>query len=380
MNPLKIKTPPATATRDVFFMTTALNLAAQGRWTTRPNPCVGCVIVQNNEIIGEGHHQQAGAPHAEVFALRQAGLRAKGATLYVTLEPCNHYGRTPPCTEQIIAAGIRRVVAASVDPNPLVAGIGIARLRDAGIHVDVGCQQAEAQALNIGFITRMTQKRPFVSLKLAATLDGRTALANGASKWITSIAARQDVQQHRAASCAILTGADTLLADDSALTVRPQELPETIATDFLKAIFKQPWRLFTDSQNRIPSTANIYKHAGRIIRISNSDNPDFSIHDNLWNLPKTAQGHTDLKALLKVLGQAQCNRLWIECGATLAGVFIQEKLVDEIIVYIAGKLMGQHARPLVHLNPIAHMQDTSNLVLQDLKRIGNDVKLTYTLE
>ncbi len=358
----------------------ALTLAQKGIWTTAPNPCVGCVIVKNERIIGQGYHAQAGAPHAEVFALKQAGDGAKGASLYVTLEPCSHYGRTPPCVNAIIQAGITAVFIAHEDPNPQVSGQGIQQLREAGIQVHIGCLEKQARQLNAGFMTRMTRSRPWIRIKLASSIDGRTALANGKSQWITQNKARADVQSYRAQSDAILTGADTILADDPALNVRLHELPTAIATQLSQTHFRQPWRFFTDSHHRVPLNANIYQHQGQVIRLCTHDQEHVKVEENHWFLPKTPTAKIDLQAFVQQLGIAQCNNLWVESGATLAGALIEQKLFDEIILYLAPKLIGHTGRPLVHLPEIQHIQETIELNIKDIQLVGEDIKIVFTCD
>lgn len=356
---------------DIFYMQKALALAERGRWTCAPNPAVGCVIVNQQRIVGEGYHKRAGEPHAEVFALAQAKQQAKGATLYVTLEPCSHFGRTPPCSRQIIAAGVQRVVIATSDPNPLVSGRGINHLLEAGIQVDCGCLEDAAIAMNTGFMTRMTQGRPRITLKLAATLDGRTALENGQSQWITSVQARQDVHRHRARSNAILTGADTVIVDNPRLTARYAPFQDQL---------QQPWRFVLDSRYRTSTSAKIFQQPGRTICVRTGVNKTFHADDAQWYFPKNAQGKIDLHAMMQYLGQVEINDLWVECGATLAGVLIREGLVDALIVYLAPKLMGHFGAPLVKLPVIESMKEMIHLHTHRVERIGNDIKITYTLE
>ncbi len=361
---------------DHLYMSRALQLAAQGRFTTSPNPNVGCVIVKNGVIIGEGFHRKAGEPHAEVHALRAAGDNACGATAYVTLEPCSHFGRTPPCADALVAAGVTRVVAAMEDPNPQVSGWGMRRLADAGVEVHVGLQQAQAEALNSGFIKRMKTGLPYVRLKLAASLDGRTALANGESQWITSPAARADVQRLRAQSSAILTGADTVLVDDPSLNVRWEQLTPSVQTIYPAEDVRQPIRIIVDSQCRIESSARLFSIPGEIWLARSKEQGQWpeSVHQVL--VPQAASGKLNLLQLMKTLAQRNINDLWVEAGASLAGALINAGLVDELIVYLAPKLMGNTARGLVNLPEFQHMTDVADWQWQDVRKIGDDVRLT----
>ena len=347
---------------DVKYMTRALQLAEQGLWTTDPNPRVGCVIVKDGEIVGEGWHHKAGDFHAEINALRMAGEKSKNSTVYVTLEPCCHFGRTPPCSQALISAGVSRVVAAMVDPNPKVAGQGLAQLQAAGIETESGVLQAQAEALNIGFIKRMREKLPFVRLKLAMSLDGRTAMKNGESQWITSSEARADVQQWRARSSASLTGINTILADDPALTVR------------LPNVSRQPLRVILDSQLRISPHAKIFKENGR--------NLILTAKETSLNFPSTEIKQVSLKdnrlnllEVCKTLAEKEVNELFIECGATLAGAFISEKLVDELILYVAPTFLGDQARGLLQLPQLIHLQDRINFQIKEIRHIGKDLRL-----
>ena len=359
---------------DHRHMAMALELARQGRYTTDPNPCVGCVIVQNNQIVGTGYHHQAGAAHAERLALAEAGTRAHGATAYVTLEPCCHQGRTPPCIDALITAGIQRVLVAMQDPNPQVAGQGIQALRAAGITTDVGLLETEARALNPGFIQRMTQQKPFVRLKLAMSLDGRTAMANGESQWITGPAARKDVQHLRATSSAILTGIGTVLADDPALTVRLSDIPT------LDGSIRQPLRIVLDSQARIPINAQLLQRNTLVVtgpQISSTTRQVLrSTGAELLSLPLHQQ-RISLPHLIPQLVQRELNTLLIECGATLAGAALQANIVDELIVYLAPCLLGDQARGLVSLPGLTQLADRLDFKLIDSQPIGTDIRLTF---
>lgn len=356
---------------DLRFMAEAIRLARQGRYTTQPNPRVGCVLVKDGIVVGEGYHARAGGPHAEIVALRQAGYRAFGATAYVTLEPCAHHGRTPPCANELVIAGIKRVVAASLDPNPLVAGKGVQILRDAGISVDVGALEADARALNPGFLRRIGGGLPWVRVKLAASLDGRTAMANGDSKWITGPEARRDVQRWRALSSAIVTGVGTVLADDPSLTVRPDDWSDWGHGDVVP-----PWRVVLDKEFRTPPSAQLFRHPGRVI-IAGVAAPlqrQAALKDagaELWQLPAGREGRVDLKALLKRLAEAGANEVLVEAGATVAGAFAREGLADEFILYTAPVVLGSAGRPLLEW-PLQSMRDQRRFVVTDTRQVGND--------
>ncbi len=349
---------------DRLHMARALQLAARGLTTTSPNPRVGCVIVRDGIVIGEGWHERAGTPHAEVHALKQAGAAARGATVYVTLEPCSHHGRTPPCAEALIDAGVARVVAAMTDPNPLVAGGGIGMLTLAGITAEVGLMEAEARALNPGFVSRMTRQRPWVRLKTASTLDGKTALANGASQWITGEAARADVQRLRARACAILTGSGTVLADNPRLNVRDLD------------IGRQPLRVVVDSNLRTPAGAAILPalvvchHAGPARRAALEQ-----AGAEVIELPG-ADGRVDLPALLALLAQHGVNELHVEAGAALNGALIKAGLIDEWVAYMAPMVVGDAARGLFAMPPLVALADAARFKLADVRQIGGDLRLT----
>jgi diaminohydroxyphosphoribosylaminopyrimidine deaminase/5-amino-6-(5-phosphoribosylamino)uracil reductase len=309
-------------------MARALQLARLGMYSTSPNPRVGCIVVNGGEIVGEGWHQKAGEGHAEVNALRDAGERALGATAYVTLEPCSHFGRTPPCAQGLINAGIARVVGATTDPNPHVAGRGYQMLRDAGIKVIESCLAEEAEALNIGFMQRMRTGMPYVRAKLAHSLDGRTAMASGQSQWITGPQARQDVQRLRARSCAIITGVDSVLIDNPSMTVRPDET----AIEQPSRLWRQPLRVVIDGQNRLPADAKLLQQHGDIL---------------------------------------------LESGARLAGAFAAHNLINELVLYCAPTLLGSDARPLLSLD-FSDMSQQIRWHWQDVRMVGNDLRLTLT--
>ncbi|WP_116473797.1 bifunctional diaminohydroxyphosphoribosylaminopyrimidine deaminase/5-amino-6-(5-phosphoribosylamino)uracil reductase RibD [Zobellella maritima] len=362
--------------QDARWMARALELARLGRFTTSPNPAVGCVLVQDDELVGEGFHQQAGGPHAEVFALREAGHRARGATAYVTLEPCSHHGRTPPCAQGLIDAGVARVVAAMVDPNPQVAGRGLSMLRDAGIQAQHGLMAAEAARLNTGFIHRMQTGRPRVTVKLASSLDGRTALANGQSKWITGPDARRDVQKHRALSCALLSGADTVLTDNASLNVRWQELPVSLCGDYPQDRLRQPLRVIIDGQNRLTPDLALFNIPSPILLIRGAVTGGLPKWVEECSLPRGEDGKVRLDALLDELGRRQINSLWVEAGARLCGALLTQGLVDELILYQAPKLMGHPARGLFELPEFEAMAQVPELSFSDCRRLGPDIKIT----
>lgn len=353
-----------TAT-DYLLMARALRLAERGTYTTKPNPMVGCVIAHGEEVVGEGWHQRAGEPHAEVFALRAAGERAKGATAYVTLEPCAHTGRTGPCADALIAAGVGKVIAAMRDPFPQVDGAGFDKLRAAGIEVRSGLMQAQARQLNRGFLSRLERGRPWVRVKLGASLDGRTAMANGDSKWITGEAARRDVHRWRARAGAILTGANTVLADDPLLTVRFED----------ETAFVAPMRVVLD-----PGLATVARG-----RVREGDAPTLYLHAPDAKPPRglTLQhaavplrtGALDLQAVMALLAERQVNEVHVETGATLAGALLGADLVDELLLYVAPVLLGAEARPLFAGLGIHDMAQRLSLTLVDSRRIGDDLRL-----
>jgi diaminohydroxyphosphoribosylaminopyrimidine deaminase/5-amino-6-(5-phosphoribosylamino)uracil reductase len=363
--------------QDRCWMARAIQLAAKGRYTTHPNPRVGCVLVRDGDIVGEGFHVRAGEGHAEVNALRMAGDRAVGATAYVTLEPCSHHGKTPPCAEALVQARVARVVSAMVDPNPQVAGRGIKRLRSAGIEASSGLLETEAKALNPGFIKRMEQGLPYIRVKTASSLDGRTAMQSGESQWITGAAARSDVQRLRAQSSVIVTGIDSILHDDSSLTVRADELQLDNAAEIVQ---KQPLRVVLDSQLRMPLNAKILRQPGRtlIATVSHDAGKTGALIQAGAEVVQLSavQGHVSIKALLEhLVAVEQCNELLIETGAKLAGAFIRAGVVDELVVYQAMTLMGSDARPMYAL-PYAKMDEQIRLQLLDSRMLGDDLRLS----
>jgi diaminohydroxyphosphoribosylaminopyrimidine deaminase/5-amino-6-(5-phosphoribosylamino)uracil reductase len=384
---------------DHLHMAHALRLAGRGLYTTQPNPRVGCVIAHGDEVVGTGWHQRAGEPHAEVFALREAGGRARGATAYVTLEPCAHHGRTPPCADALVAAGVARVVIAAEDPFPQVAGRGIGKLRAAGIAVDAGLLRDEARELNIGFFSRIERGRPFVRVKLAMSLDGRTALANGASKWITGAAARADVQRWRARSSAILTGSGTVLADDPRLTVRLGEGPprlvlgtppsfqrklESSASDAsadesltVGEAPRSPLRVILDRRLRTPSGSHVLD--GSVPTLLLHGSVAITTDERFAHVERAVvaehDGMLDLPAALALLAERGCNELHVEAGPTLCGALFAQGLADELLLYVAPVLLGDAARPLLRLPALDDMADRWRLRVVEQRSVGPDWRL-----
>jgi len=360
---------------DEYNLRHCLLLAEAGRYSCRPNPVVGCVIVKDGAIVGEGWHHVAGQAHAEVLALQQAGDLARGATVYVSLEPCVHHGRTGPCTEALLHAGIARLVYAMEDPNPLVAGKGLARLREAGVVVDGPVLQAEAAALNPGFSKRMTRGLPDVRCKVGMSLDGRTAMASGESQWITGAAARHEVHQWRARSCAILTGIGTLLHDDPALTAR---------LDNYNGL--QPLRVIADTEGRTPPAAQTLQLPGKVVLACGPDAAAYLQQHEVCGSGLQADctvmpvpllnGKLNLKTLLQQLASdLQCNEVWVEAGPTLVGALLQAGLVDELVTYIAPALLGERARPLAALPGLDRLADKVSLHFVDVAMVGEDCRI-----
>ena len=356
-------------------MRRALTLAERGLYTTMPNPRVGCVIVRDGEIVGEGAHLRAGQHHAEVDALRQAGDLARGADVYVTLEPCSHYGRTPPCANALIQAGVKRVFAAMQDPNPDVAGSGLKLLEAAGIEVHAGLLQPEAEALNPGFISRMSHGMPYVRSKIAASLDGRTALANGVSQWITGEAARADVQHWRARSCAILTGSATVLHDDPQMTVRSLD------------IGRQPLRVVADSQLAISPHARILADGNALVVYASDPHGKAEVLRaaglELLHLPEPAgasnSGRVCLSSLLRALAVRGINEVLVEAGEALNGALLQHGLLDECLFYYAPVIMGSSARGMFAMPALTEMAQRQSLELVDIRRVGTDLRVQARL-
>ncbi|WP_460046714.1 bifunctional diaminohydroxyphosphoribosylaminopyrimidine deaminase/5-amino-6-(5-phosphoribosylamino)uracil reductase RibD [Pseudomonas sp. S2_H01] len=364
--------PTEQSVLDAAYMARALELARKGVYSTHPNPRVGCVIVRDGEVVGEGWHVRAGEPHAEVHALRQAGDKAKGATAYVTLEPCSHHGRTPPCADALVNAGVARVVAAMQDPNPDVAGRGLLRLMSAGIAVQSGVLEGEARALNKGFLKRMEHGLPYVRVKLAMSLDGRTAMASGESQWITGPEARSAVQRLRAQSSVVLTGADTVLADNARLTVRPDELGLNAELTAL-AVTRPPLRVLVDGRLRVPLDAPFFKAGSALVVTCAAASARERYHEEgheMLALPSSG-GHVDLRKLLVELASRGVNDVLVEAGPKLAGAFTRLGLVDEFQIFVAGKFMGSSARPLLDL-PLAQMSEALELKIIEMRAVGND--------
>lgn len=366
---------------DFEFMAKAIQLAKLGQYTTPPNPTVGCLIANaKGQVLGQGWHQKAGTGHAEVFALEQAGDKAKGATAYVTLEPCSHFGKTPPCADALIKAGIARVVVAMVDPNPIVSGSGLEKLNAAGIHVEQGLLQTQAEQLNRGFIKRMRTGKPWVTVKLAASLDGKTALNNGLSQWITGPLARQDVQRHRALSCAILSGSGTVMADNPSLNVRYAEL-NLSAEVLTEKNLRQPLRVILDGRNQLPNSLTCLqpqnnKPAGNVLLINGQASKNqFSAQVSQWQAPFKGN-KLDLISVMKHLGDLQLNNIWVEAGAKLAGALLENNLIDELILYQAPKLIGGAGQNLFDMLPITKMQDVVSVSWTDIRQVGEDIKMT----
>lgn len=350
-------------------MVQAIRAAVRGVTTTHPNPRVGCVIARDGQVVSEGFHEFAGGPHAEVNALNEARDAAQEATVYVTLEPCSHEGRTPPCADALIDAGVRRVVVAMVDPNPQVAGSGIARLREAGIQVDVGLLETESRRLNPGFIKRMETGRPFVRVKIAASMDGRTATVSGESQWITGKVARADVQHWRSTSSGILTGIGTVLADDPSLNVR------------LENTARQPERLIVDTKLRTPANAKTLGLEGNVRIFHADDNADNAAlleaaGATLSRLPKNSQGRVDLALMLDQLGELEHNEIWVEAGPGLTGALLAEDLVDEILLYQAPVFLGHEAKPLAEIPGLDKLDDRLRFAVNDVSQVGNDLRMT----
>ncbi len=351
---------------DHIHMAHALRLAERGLYTTTPNPRVGCVIVRDDRVIAEGYHERAGLPHAEVVALSATGERARGATAYVSLEPCSHHGRTPPCADALIQAGVARVVAAMEDPNPQVKGQGLARLRAAGIETACGLLEGEARELNIGFVSRMTRGRPWLRIKTAASLDGRTALNNGVSQWITSEAARRDGHRWRARSCAVMVGVGTLLADNPRLTVRDV------------ASSRQPLRIVVDRDLQIPLDAAVLEGGNALVATAQRHNEKTAQLEErgvtVVHIPGP-NGKVDLAALMRELAGRELNEVLVESGNRLNGALLQAGVVDELIVYLAPHLLGDSARGMFDLGVLTALDQRRELDVREVRRIGPDLRI-----
>jgi diaminohydroxyphosphoribosylaminopyrimidine deaminase / 5-amino-6-(5-phosphoribosylamino)uracil reductase len=355
---------------DHAFMSRALQLAQRGLYTTTPNPRVGCVVVRDGQIVGEGWHERAGEAHAEVVALRAAGEKAKGASAYVSLEPCSHHGRTPPCADALVAAGVARVVAAMQDPNPKVAGAGLEHLRAAGIETLEGLLEEQARETNVGFVSRMLRGRPWLRVKVAASLDGRTALANGTSQWITGPEARRDGHRWRARSCAVMAGIGTLLADDPRLTVREVETS------------RQPARIVVDRYLRLPATARVLE-GGNVLVFAAVEDPHkirqlAQAGAEVVVLPD-AQGKVDLLRMLEELGRREMNEILSESGSRLNGALLRAGLVDELVLYFAPHLLGDTARGMFDLGQLTTLDQRVDLQVADVTPIGPDLRVIARL-
>ncbi|MGC2518650.1 MAG: bifunctional diaminohydroxyphosphoribosylaminopyrimidine deaminase/5-amino-6-(5-phosphoribosylamino)uracil reductase RibD [Burkholderiales bacterium] len=351
---------------DHRFMQQALELAARGLYTTTPNPRVGCVIVKDGDVVGTGWHEKAGQQHAEVLALSEAGARARGATLYLNLEPCSHYGRTPPCADAIVAAGVARVVASMRDPNPKVAGGGFVKLRAAGMRVESGLMEEEARELNIGFAARMARGRPWVRMKIAASLDGRTALANGKSQWITGEAARADGHRWRARACAVLTGVGTVRDDDPQLNVRGIETP------------RQPLRIVVDSKLEISPAARLLKGGQALVVGAVNDAKKIAALEAAGAevaLIPNERGKVELFELMQELARREFNEIHVEAGAKLNGSLLQAGVVDELLVYLAPSLIGDSGRGMFYLPELTGLSQATPLTIRGVERIGADLRI-----
>lgn len=361
----------SNADADSVFMQHALNLAENGLYTTAPNPAVGCVLVKEGRVVAEGWHEYAGGPHAEVVALRAAGEQAKGCVAYVSLEPCSHYGRTGPCADALITAGVTRVVCAMLDPNPLVAGNGLARLREAGIETRTDVLKAEAEQLNRGFLKRMRTGLPFVTVKLGMSLDGRTALANGVSQWITSEAARHDVQFLRARTQAIITGSGTQVADNPKLTVRINDADWPNGQR--PARYQPPLRVLLDSQARLAAKAHLCDGSASTLVIHRAKRPaSWPVH--IESLPWPS---IDVVEVLRELARRGINEVLVEAGPTLSGAFVAQGLADQLVCYVAPLAMGNLAKAALNLPEFTQIADSPRFTLADCRQIGEDLRLTY---
>lgn len=355
---------------DHQYMAHAIRLARKGLYTTHPNPRVGCVIVNDGDIVGEGWHEKTGEPHAEIHALKQAGKKAQGATVYVTLEPCSHQGRTPPCADALIKAGVAKVVVAMEDPNPQVSGSGLKKLSDAGIVVESGILEQEAKSLNQGFIKRMSKGLPFVRAKLAMSLDGRTAMPSGESQWITGEAARLDVQKLRAESSVIMTGSGTVLADDPSLNVRLS------AAELGVNAIRQPLRVIVDNHLSCPQDAKMFGLAGQNLIFTATSSGHWQ-KDNVEIVQIDATSNrVDLREVMRFLAKREINEVHLEAGSVLSGAMLEAGLIDEIIIYMAPHIMGDEAKGLFHLPAIKNMEQRLGLEIKDIRPIGKDWRIT----
>ncbi|MDT0628831.1 bifunctional diaminohydroxyphosphoribosylaminopyrimidine deaminase/5-amino-6-(5-phosphoribosylamino)uracil reductase RibD [Alteromonas sp. W364] len=388
---------PQFSASDAKWMALAIQLARKGRFSTTPNPMVGCVIVSaDGVLLGKGYHQKAGQGHAEVNALIDAGFTphqgaassaqqssepppTDGSTVYVTLEPCSHTGRTPPCANALIEAKVGRVVIASIDTNPLVKNRGVAMLREAGIIVETGLMDTLATDMNVAFNYRMQHHLPWVCVKLACSLDGRTALENGKSKWITSSESRLDVQQERASACAILSGADTIIADDPQLNVREAELQETTKTRFSKRQ-KQPLRVIIDGKNRLNSRYNLFNDGQEVLVFNTEHNPQLK-EANCQQIQLNKKGDfVDLKEVMNNLAALQINRIWTEAGSSLCGALFEQGLVNEFVLYQAPMLLGNKAKGTINIHSLTELDDAIALESLEITQLGNDLKRRFRVK
>lgn len=363
---------------DHQFMARAIALAKQGHYTTSPNPRVGCVLVKNSKIIGEGYHQKAGEGHAEVNALanaRKAGQNTAGATAYVTLEPCAHFGKTPPCSQALIDARVGKVIAAMVDPNPQVAGKGLAMIENAGIPTAHGLLEQDARALNTGFLTLMNTGSPYLRCKLAASLDGKTAMASGESQWITSALARQDVQRLRAQSCAIISGASSVITDNARMTVRHEELGE-LAASYAKDNLRQPVRVIIDGKNRITPELALFSQSSSVIIFRSKIDNEHQWPEFVEQIAVDLNGdYLDLPQIVDQLASKGFNDVLVESGEQLAGAFIEQDLINELILYQAPKLLGATGKSLVNFTEITTLSSAKQLSIKTLTQVGEDIKI-----
>jgi len=359
---------------DAQHMARAIQLARRGLYSTKPNPRVGAVLVKGKGIVGEGWHRIAGEAHAETLALFQAGEDAKGSTCFVTLEPCNHQGKTGPCTDALISAGVKRVVFGQEDPNPINAGAGIERLREAGVEVDGPLMEADCRELNPGFNLRMTQGRPFVRIKMAMSLDGRTAMPDGDAFWITGPKARADVQQWRARSCAVVSGWRSIDRDEARMTVRAEEVDDI--NEYWTG--RQPLRVVLDSHLNLPQSARFFDELDATWLIAKLEKDEQHERGSLIRINQV-EGRVDLRELLKYLADQQINEVLVEAGPTLAGAFLRRGLVDEMVLYVAPKLMGSGSRPLFDL-PLQQMVEALPLHYREIRYFGQDIRILASLE
>jgi len=351
---------------DHAYMSQALQLAERGLYSTSPNPRVGCVIVRDGKITGSGWHVHTGQPHAEINALNVAGEAAQGATVYLTLEPCSHYGRTQPCAEALVRAKVAKVVIAMRDPNPLVAGKGVSLLKQSEINVLVGLMEETAKNLNVGFVSRMTNNRPWIRMKIAASLDGKTALNNGVSKWITGEAARYDGHRFRARSCAVLTGIGTVLEDDPQLSVRFVETS------------RQPLPVIIDGRLEIPATAKVLRGEGELIFTANDNKERIAALKKVGARPiilPNEKGKVDLAKMIAMLADFEINEVLVEAGSKLNGALIKARLVDELVIYLAPNLIGNTAQGMLQLPELTDLSEKYKLKTQDLRMVGEDIRI-----